>query len=316
MNSSVIIPCHDAEKTIAAAIEALLAQTKKPDEIIIVDDGSTDSTRSTVESFGKRVKYIHQKKRGPAAARNLGARTAHFEIILFTDADCIPEKNWVKEMVGPFADKKVSGVQGAYKTKQKGLIPRFAQIEIEERYERMKKAKELDWIGSYSAAVRRKEFLELKGYDESFPVASGEDPEFSFRLVKKGGKLVFNPNAIVYHKHPTSLGKYLRTKFFRAFYRPKMYSKHKEKAISDSYTPQVLKLQIIIAGLTILSVFASLWAGFFAATFFALVFLISNIPFFAFSWRKDKKVAAVSPLIIFLRSIVFGIGLVLGAISG
>jgi len=311
---SIIIPSYNASSNLERLVISLNSQTIKPCEIIVIDDGSTDNTTKTINHLKKKyklLKYFKQKNSGPAVARNNGAKKTKGNLILFTDSDCVPDKNWIKEMTSPFEQKGVVGVQGAYKTKQTPLIARFGQIEIEQRYDRMINQKEIDWIGSYSAGFKRKNFLELGGYDESFPIASGEDPEFSFRLAKNGGKLIFNPNAIVFHTHPSKLMKYLKTKFFRAYYRPKMYSKHKEKIITDSYTPQLLKIQIILVGLTLLSL---LLINFNITSILILIFLITMIPFFMFAWKKDKLVAIASPIIVFLRSLVFGAGLIAGVV--
>jgi len=316
MTVSVIIPCYNCERTITKTISALLIQTVKPKEIICVDDGSTDYTKREIKKFGKKVKYVHQKNSGPAKARNVGAKKATSEIIVFTDSDCTPIKRWLEEMVKPFKDKKVGGVQGAYLTKQKDLVARCGQIEIEQRYEKMENAKEIDWVGSYSAAFKRKEFINLGGYDESFPIASGEDPEFSFRLAKSKAKLVFNPRATVYHTHPSKLLKYLKIKLFRAVFRPKMYSKHTEKMAKDSYTPQSLKVQIALFYLTLLAAALSIMniEILQVVGILLLLHVISGLGFFAFAWKKNKVVALLSPIVIFLRSTVFGIGLIWGMI--
>ncbi|MFH1391815.1 MAG: glycosyltransferase family 2 protein, partial [Candidatus Diapherotrites archaeon] len=199
MKISVIIPAYNSEKTIGNCIEAIRNQDfSEPFEIIVVDDGSKDETSDAAEELGAVV--LKQKNSGPAKARNLGAKNAKGDILVFTDADCVPEQNWLKEMTAPFKHKEIIGVQGAYNTKQKSITARFNQIEIEERYDRMKRKSEtLDWIGSYSAGYRKKDYLEVGGFDESFPKASGEDPELSYKLAKLGKKLVFNPKAIVYH---------------------------------------------------------------------------------------------------------------------
>jgi glycosyltransferase involved in cell wall biosynthesis len=320
MKVSVIIPCYNCEKKIGETLEALGRQSTEPSEIVVIDDGSTDNTKKTVrekQKLNKKIKFFYQKNSGPAKARNAGANRAAGEIIVFTDSDCVPEKNWLEEMIKPFENKKenVSGVQGAYKSRQKEFIARFGQLEIEERYEKMKKAKKIDWIGSYSAAFKKNEFIKLNGYDESFPIASGEDPEFSFRLAKNGGKLVFNPNAVVYHIHPDNLKKYLKTKFFRAFFRPKMYSKHREKALNDSYTPQILKLQIPLSWLVVLSIIGFFFFGPLPFLCMVIVFLITTIPFAFFAAKKDFLIGVVSPGIIFLRSIIFGAGLAAGMLG-
>ncbi len=317
MNVSVIIPAYNAEQTIAECLLAIKVQSVKAKEIIVIDDGSTDYTKREVQKI-TGIKYYCQANKGPAVARNVGAKRAKGELILFTDSDCITDENWIKEMTKPFENKKVSGVQGAYKTKQKELVARFGQIEIEHRYERMKKQKEIDWVGSYSAGFRRKEFLELGGYDESFPIASGEDPEFSFRVAKEKGKLVFNPKAIVYHTHPKGILKYLRAKFNRAYFRPKMYSKHKEKAVNDSYTPQSLKLQIVCFYLMVAGLIAGFFdiLGVFVLISALLAHILLGLGFFVFAAKRDLAVAIISPIILLLRSMVFGIGLFWGKLNG
>ena len=118
LSVSVIIPAYNAEKTLKNCLDALLEQTLLPNEIIVVDDGSTDST-PTIASTYSLVNLHSQKNQGPAHARNVGARKAKGKIILFLDSDCVPEENWLEEMIKPFQDEKVAGVQGAYKTHQR-----------------------------------------------------------------------------------------------------------------------------------------------------------------------------------------------------
>ncbi|MBT7241074.1 MAG: glycosyltransferase [Candidatus Diapherotrites archaeon] len=316
LKASVVIPSYNAAKHLPTLIESLSSQTIKPFEIIIVDDGSTDDTEKIVKKY-KLIKYFKKKNGGPAKARNFGALKSKGEIIVFTDSDCTPDKNWLSEMTKPFSDKKVGGVQGAYKTKQKELVARFSQIEIEERYERMKAAKDIDWVGSYSAAYRAEVFKKLKGFDESFPIASGEDPELSYRVEKEGWKLVFNSKAIVYHIHPHSLRKYLKTKFFRAYYRPKMYAGHKEKMLNDSYTPQALKFQIILFYLMILSLILMIFNVIFGCFFglFLATHIVLGTKLFNLAWKKDKLVALASMPLLILRSVVFGTGLIWGMVK-
>lgn len=319
MDASVIVPAYNSEKTISSCIGALLVQkTNNTFEIIVVDDGSTDSTPIIAKSFGQKIRYFRQKNSGPAKARNFGAKKARGKVILFTDSDCIPEKNWLDKMLAPFDDKEVAAVQGAYKTKQKGLVAIFGQLEIEHRYELMKKSKQLDWVGSYSAAYKKEIYKKMGGFDESFPIASGEDSELSYKIQESGQKIIFNPNAIVYHTHPEKLYKYLKVKFFRAYYRPKMYSKHKTKMVKDSYTPQTLKLQILCFYAAILGAIVIFISTFGIWIIIASIIghLILGLEFFAFCLKKDKKVAILSPFILGLRSIVFGLGLIWGKLNG
>jgi glycosyltransferase involved in cell wall biosynthesis len=83
---SVVIPCWNQAHFLAEAIESALAQTHRPVEIAVVDDGSTDNTRKVVERYPS-VRYLHQANRGPAAARNAGLATSSGAFVVFLDAD-------------------------------------------------------------------------------------------------------------------------------------------------------------------------------------------------------------------------------------
>ncbi len=228
-------------------------------------------------------------------------------------------------MLAPFKDKEVIGVQGAYKTRQTSLTARFAQAEIEERYGLMKKnASNLDWIGSYSAAYRKKDFVEVKGFDESFPKASGEDPELSYKMHKAGKKLVFNPKAVVYHVHPDSVWKYFRAKFYRAFYRVLLYDKHRDKIVSDSYTPNSIKIQIMAgySGLAVFMIIPVLYAA--GLDFLAFIMIAINVvlavlaTFYtlvsAWKAKQDPLVSLFTLVMIQVRTVAFMFGLPAGFI--
>ena len=331
LDVSVIIPAYNAEKTLPNCLDALRNQSTKPNEIIVVDDGSKDETKTVAESYSL-VKVIAQKNQGPAKARNAGARAAKSEIIIFLDSDCVPEKNWVQEMLVPLADEKVAGVQGAYKSKQTSLVARFDQLDIEYRYEKMKRAKKLDWIGTYSAAYLKKVFLDEGGFDETFPKASGEDAELSYRLAKKGHQLYFASSAFVYHTHPETLTHYLRVKFFRAYWRTRMYLKHPEKSIKDSYTPHALKINFFVGGAFLLLLAYTLARLLLSPLSKALVydelltllaglgiiFLVitaTMIDFILYLAKKDFRIVPAGLIIIFLRSLTFVLGAGFGLID-
>lgn len=315
LKASVIIPAYNAENAIGNCLKALGSQTRRPAEIIVVDDGSSDKTCQVAEAFDG-VKVVRQKNRGPASARNKGASNARGDILLFTDADCVPDKRWVENMLKPFSDKDVVGAQGTYKTKQQSLMARFSQAEIEDRYRMMVKKKSIDFIGTYSAGYRKSVFMKFSGFDESFPKASGEDPELSFRMSQRGHGLVFAPSAVVYHTHPDSLGKYLRQKYWRAYWRVLLYKKHPEKAIKDSYTPQTLKLQIALFYVLLVSMVLCPIIGLLPAAAVLILLIIAGIPFSARSSNIGADVAILSPIILVLRSAVFGVGLFIGKTRG
>jgi glycosyltransferase involved in cell wall biosynthesis len=312
---SIVVPTFNSAKVLGTCLESLTNQTvgQEKYEVIVVDDGSTDGTKDVVAKYP--VTYIYQQNSGPAVARNNGVRQAEGEIILFTDADCEPQSNWIEEMVKPLRDPQVVGVKGIYKTRQKELIARLVQIEYEHKYERMKKFKNIDFIDTYSAAYRKDIFTKYGGFDERYPKASVEDQEFSFRLSRDGYKMVFNPEAVVYHKHSARLMDYLRKKYKIAFWKAFLLKRHPMKVKTDTHTPQSLKIQMLLSLGTVLGLAGPLYSPLYYISGLSLIsFLLSCIPFFFFALKRDPAVAFVSPIILFLRSIALSFGLGLGMI--
>jgi glycosyltransferase involved in cell wall biosynthesis len=84
---SCVIPAYNAERYLDRALNSVLEQSRPPQEIIVVDDGSMDGTAAVLEAYGSRLRVVRQENAGPAAARNRGIRMAAGELICFQDAD-------------------------------------------------------------------------------------------------------------------------------------------------------------------------------------------------------------------------------------
>jgi glycosyltransferase involved in cell wall biosynthesis len=98
---SVIVAAFNAEQWIGEALDSILAQTYGKLEVVVVDDGSTDGTAAVVRSFGPRIRYVHQRNSGGAAApRNLGIAHSSGEVLCFLDADDVYVRNRVESHVG------------------------------------------------------------------------------------------------------------------------------------------------------------------------------------------------------------------------
>lgn len=315
---SVIVPAYNSAATIELCIRSLQQQTWPAEqvEIIIVDDGSSDQTADLAEAMG--VTVLRASHRGPAAARNLGVQHARGTIILFTDADCEADQHWIEEMSRPIRENSdVAGVKGIYRTRQTSLAARFAQIEFEDRYRKLAKSQYIDFVDSHAAAFRREVFEEVGGFDLKFPVANNEDVELSYKIAQAGHKMVFTDQAIVYHRHPGTVRKYLATKLSRGYWRIKVYQKFPQKMMSDSYTPQSLKLEIVFAGLTLAFLGLAVWNLVLlkVAAITAVAFLFCTLPFVWFALRRDVSVGLWAPALLFGRSLVFAIGVVAGTLS-
>ncbi|MEM5814266.1 MAG: glycosyltransferase, partial [Candidatus Aenigmatarchaeota archaeon] len=209
-------------------------------EVVMVDDGSSDRTLSLIKSYRpKKYKLVVLAggHKGPAVQRNFGVSKARGDVVLFTDSDCIPDKDWVCEMVRPFGNKNVVGVSGTYRTlNSENVIARFEGYEIERRHTRLAGQKSIDFVGTFSAGYRKSVFLKFGGFDAEFKTADAEDPDLSFKIAEAGYRMVFNPKAVVAHPHVDTLGRFWKQKFSRGYWRVLLYRKHPQKMKGDSYT--------------------------------------------------------------------------------
>ena len=301
---SVIIPTYNGASKIERCLTALRGQDfDQSFDVIVVNDGSTDGTSGVLAKYPE-VRVITQANAGPAAARNRGVREAVAEIIVFTDDDCEPLPNWLTEMFKPFADPEVVGAKGVYRTRQREIISRFVQADYEDRYRLMARQPTIDFIDTYSAAFRRARFLEMDGYDTSFPVACAEDVELSYRMAGKGWRMLFVPDAIVYHLHPNTFAAYLKKKFKFAFWRVLAVKKNPSKAVNDSHTPPLMKLQLLFCPVMFLAILGDFFH--LSATPLTLIvllgFLLTVLPFSVRVFGKDPVLGTISPLITIARS--------------
>jgi len=211
---SVVLPSINNENTIGRVLTEVLRQG--PDEVIVVDS-STDRTPEIVGEF-KNVRLIHEDRPGPAVARNAGWRAAKGDVIVFLDADCIPGKGWLDEMLVHL--DKYDIVQGVYSREGGNLAAHWTNFILQHKWSRLKPIgnglRELTWLMTLSTAMRRSVLEKLGGFDISFTGCSGEDANFGHRAVAAGYKMVLNENADVRHYHDFSTYISLRKQFNHA----------------------------------------------------------------------------------------------------
>jgi glycosyltransferase involved in cell wall biosynthesis len=308
---SVIVPAYNGAATVGDCLLALLEQqTQRSYEIILVDDGSSDDTAHEVAAFAPRVRLVRQQHAGAAAARNRGVSAAQGDILLFTDADCEPTPGWVESLAG--ALEGADGAKGTYRTRQRSVVARWVQAEYESKYRRMAQRPTIDFIDTYSAAYRRGVFEAAGGFDEALQV--DEDQELSFRLAEAGARLVFAPEAVVYHRHVATPLAYTKRKFRIGYWKVLVAAMHPARIITDSHTPQSLKAQMALLALGLLLLPAASFSrlarkalAVAAGTLFA-----TTLPIAARIAADDSAVALAAPLMSLLRA---G-GLLAGTLAG
>ncbi|MBI5878432.1 MAG: glycosyltransferase [Chloroflexi bacterium] len=311
---SVIIPAHNAEATIADCLRCLQSQTRgAPDELLVVDDDSSDQTAARAEALGARV--IRLPRVGPAAARNAGMAAARGDFILFTDADCSPAPDWIAQLLTPLHSSATAGVKGAYATRQRQWVPRMVQLEFEERYDRLQAAPHIDFFDTHSLALRKSAQQTLGAFDTA--LANNEDVDMAYRFVAGGFHIAFNRRAVVYHRHPADWLTYIRVKFWRGYGRMQVYRRYPGRMIEDSYTPNNLKLQIVLLGAAAVAAALSL-SGLFSswvAAFLIVACLLAGWPLYRVAWRHDRALLPLLPLFVFARALAIGLGAAFGILT-
>lgn len=314
---TTIVPAYNAANTIADCLEALLAQQLDyPFEIIVADDGSNDATAAIVRSYiPQGVQLLQLAHRGAGAARNAGIEVAKGELLLFTDADCVPAPDWAVSFAKTFeAEPELAAAKGVYRTWQAGAVARFVQAEYADRYRRLAQTDRIDFIDTYSAAYRR-EVLQHEKFDPRFPGAIVEDAELAYRLTARGFYLKFVPEAVVYHRHANSVQKYFRRKFKIGFWRVAVYRQHPTRLKGDTHTPQVAKVQMLLvaggvglASLELLSKRAGNQKAWRTSLLTALAFWLTTWPFSWRTWQTDKLAATIAPFMLLVRAVALATG--------
>jgi GT2 family glycosyltransferase len=203
-------------------------------------------------------------------------------------------------------------VMGSYISRQIEPAARFAQYEFEERYALMRQRQQIDLVATYAAAYDRETFLQSGGFDTSFPKANNEDVEFSYRLSKEGKRMVFMPEAIVAHPHVPTWSDYFRTKVKRAYWRTQVYRRYPEKAVVDSYTPQILKVQILFSLPALLGIVLASITGMWYWLLSLLLFWGAAMPTAIFMIKRNPSFFLWAFWGIWLRSLAFTSGVAWG----
>lgn len=246
--TTVVIPLYNDAASIGKVLDALGDQTDAPPfEVIVVDDGSTDQGPDLVQG---RAALIRQANAGPAAARNSGASQARGDYVLFLDADCTPSSHWVSRMTAAMLGTGFDGVMGTLTAANDGVVPRLVQLEVEDRYRSMARARDgVDFIAAPSCGFKRSVFLGLGGFNESLRQA--EDVEMGYRFTEAGHRIAFVSDAPVAHEHQATWDEFIRTKYRRAVGRLRVFALFPQKRRHDSWTPMTLKLQFASIALSV-----------------------------------------------------------------
>jgi GT2 family glycosyltransferase len=199
---------HRLEQTLNS-LQEMAVPVDLPWELIVVDNNSSDNTKEVVNNFIDKsdlnAKYVIERYQGLSYARNMGIQESSGNIIAFTDDDCIVDRHWITSISKEFqSSESIAGIGGRVELYNKMDRP----ISIRVYREKMTLSsidRLFNLIIGCNMAFVRPVFDEVGMFDTDFGsgtrFASAEDSDFLYRAYKKGLKIIYSPDVLVYHNH-------------------------------------------------------------------------------------------------------------------
>lgn len=298
MRLSLIVPVYNSAAYLRQCLNHIRQCEVIPHEILVVDDGSSDESPQVAREFG--VKLIsNDGRKGPAAARNLGAREATGEILFFIDADVCVRPRTVGDVLSAFEeDPALDALIGSYDDApaHPDFLSRYRNLMHHFVHQRGRREASTFWSGC--GAIRRDLFLRHSGFDTTYGRPAIEDIELGYRLKSAGCKLMLDDSIQVTHlKRWTFWGLVKTDVLDRGI-------PWTELILRDNRMPDDLNLQFsqrVSVALVYLILLAALFNTFwlraeFLAPFFCLLFFALNRYWADGGNRRSKTVNIVMAL--------------------
>lgn len=228
---TILLNVYNAKNHLDAFFQSLKNQTYQNYKILVIDDGSTDSTVEKIDSFRRyfEIQLIKRQHMGLRKSRSYGINKIKSNLFLILDIDLILDKNAIEELLKPFNDNDVAAIGGMLKNSSKGCISEsynalrhiFFKIRI--------KNGQIDWVNGGFCAFRKKIIDEVSGFESS---ETSEDIDISWKIKERGYKIIVNEKAMSYHKDPETFRQiWIRDKNtgFREF---ELTKKHPKKSLT------------------------------------------------------------------------------------
>jgi GT2 family glycosyltransferase len=225
---SVVVAVYNGEQYLDECLTALTQLNYPNQEIIVVDDGSTDSTPTIAMKYPVTL-IRNERNLGLSASRNVGIKAANGDIIAYTDADCRVDPDWLFYIVTSFSDNKVAAVGGP------NLTPPEDEFLAHCSYKALGGPKavliddrEAEHIPGCNMTFKKDVFTSVEGFDPTYTQA-GDDVDLCWRIRDNGDKILYSPGAVVWHHRRSSVKAYYKQQFGYGVAETLLGKKHPEK---------------------------------------------------------------------------------------
>lgn len=306
MNFSIIIPVYNRPDEIKELLDSLvLSSYSKPYEVVIVEDGSTISSKDVVAQFDGKltISYYFKENSGPGDSRNFGMKKAKGDYFIIFDSDCIipteylteVEKELTREFVDCFGgpDKALPSFSNVQKAINFAMTSFLTTGGIRGGSEKLNKFQPR----SFNMGISKKAFETSQGFGVIHP---GEDPDLSIRLWKLGFKTRLFSNAFVYHKRRINWEKFSVqvSKFGKA--RPILNQWHPQYSKPTFWLPSLFVIGLFASFLSLLLLFD--WPLKIYFIYFVIIFVVSSIQ------NKNPLIGFYSMIAVWKQFTGYGIG--------
>lgn len=319
---SVVVCTYNGADKIGMLLESLKKQTYKKMEVIIVDDGSTDRTSDIVKEYPFKV-MRHKENRGLADARNTGIENSSGDIIVFTDDDCIADKNWINEIVNCYEkNPKINAVGGrvepysidtilekyAYYAKHpiyihpteygsKNRTISYLKNTFGTKQKKLKHGQKISGVMGLNSSYKKEMIIKVGMHQPG--IRRGVDWDLNMKLRKSGLNAKYCDKALIYHKHRIGFKAFLKHMYS---YGRVYWQTHKLHPKEVRFLPKPLPLLFIL--FFPIGYLLNMW---YLPLVIILIYYIKEMAYTLFKLKSVKMFISI-PIIDFLRELTYFIG--------
>ncbi len=307
---TIHVTVKNAEDAIKVCIDSLLKLDYPNKRIYVTEAYSQDRTYEILKRYGNKIK-LERVKGNASKAHNHVIKKITTDLLALTDADCIIDKNWLKELVKPFQSKDVIAAGGMVKTPRNvNKLQQLIGRDLEDRF--LKFPKFVSRLPTMNLCVRTnvaKKVMMDERLDRAF------ETDWGYRLTRYG-KMAYEPKAIVWHYHRPTWESYFKQQLSYGKFLPLLYMKNPGKSKGDHISKPYFGFQLTVFSFLVLSLLLSLVSS---SAIMMVVYLLAFL-FILFLFDAIRLSSSISELILFIvlyfiRTIAWFIGIIIGTFN-